>query len=240
MTKRTWVLFGATSLITEQFAHIAAHHQHPLRLVGRDLERLSIIAKDIQLRFPVRCELFVCDLSQKADRLLEAFADLEGECDLFIAHSDCSDNASLTTQSIDHLVKVNLLSTAQIVNHYLNTPQKEYNLLYLSSVAAGRGRAKNSLYGGTKRAVELYLEGLQQQAKDNQHLTVARLGFIDTKQTYGLPGLFYAAAPKACAKACWNALKRRKKFIYYPSFWRIIIFIFNCVPFFIYKKIGKL
>ena len=97
--------------------------------------------------------------------------------------------------------------------------QKQHTILYLSSVAACRGRAKNSLYGASKTAIEIYLQGLQQAATKQQHITIARLGFIDTKQTYGVPGIFYAAPPKECAEACWKAIKRKKRLFYFPKFW---------------------
>jgi short-subunit dehydrogenase len=236
MIKRTWVILGATSLISEQFAHIAAKNKYNLRLIGRDLEQLNIIAQDIQLRFNISCELLVCDLTQKMDVLLTLFDSIEGEFDLFIAHSDFSDNALLTAESISNLIKINILSTVLLVNHYLHLEQNQHRIIYLSSVAARRGRAKNSLYGGSKAAVEVYLEGLQQAALPSHHITIARLGFIDTKQTYGVPGVFYAPSAKECAQACWKAINANKRVFYFPKFWRIIMTIIRFLPFFIYKK----
>lgn len=235
--KRTWIILGATSVIAEQFAHIAAKENYKLRLVGRDLEHLSLICQDIQLRFHVTCELAVCDLNQETEPLLSLFDSLDGECDLFIAHSDFTNNHHLTTASINSIIKINVLSTVSIINYYLHLNQKEHHLLYLSSVAACRGRAKNSLYGGTKAAIEVYLQGLQQAASPTQHISIAKLGFIDTKQTYGLPGVFYAAPPQLCAQACWKAVKSKKREFYFPKFWFFIMTIIRSLPFFVYKKL---
>jgi len=236
--KRTWIILGATSVIAEQFAHLAAKENYSLRLVGRDLERLTLVSHDIQLRFNVACELVVCDLSQKTKVLLTLFDSIEDECDLFIAHSDFSDNSHLTPESIYTIINTNVLATTLLVNHYLNLAQKEHNILYLSSVAACRGRAKNSLYGGTKAAIEIYLEGLQQAASPTQHISIAKLGFIDTKQTYSVPGVFYAAPPKDCAQACWKAIKNHKRVFYFPKFWFFIMTIIRSLPFFVFKKMG--
>lgn len=240
MSKRTWVLLGATSIIAEHFAHIAAKNDYQLRLVGRNLEQLTIIAQDIQLRFNIPCELLVCDFTQKADILLNVFNSIGGEFDLFMAYSDFSDNNHLTSQTIHNLIQINVLATATLVNYYLSLDQKEHHIIYLSSVASCRGRSKNSLYGGTKAAIEIYLEGLQQAASPTQYITFAKLGFIDTKQTYGVPGVFYAAPPKQCAQACWDAMKKRKRVFYFPKFWRAIMMIIQNVPFFIYKRMGKI
>lgn len=234
--KRTWIILGATSIIAEQFARLAAKEQVKIRLVGRNLEQLNLISQDLQLRYAIFCEVLVCDLSQRPEVLLTLFDSIEGECDLFLAQSDFTDNAHLTANSINQIIKINILSVVVLINHYLNLKQQEHNIVYLSSVAACRGRAKNSLYGGTKAAIEIYLQGAQQAASQTQHICIARLGFIDTKQTYGLAGVFYAASPEACARACWKAIKKRKRVIYFPKFWFLIMTIIRALPFFVYKK----
>lgn len=232
---RTWILLGATSIIAEQFAHLAAQNNCNLRLIGRDLEQLTLISQDLKIRYSISCDLRLCDFSQKIDPL-NLFDAIEGEFDLFIAQSDFTDNLNLNTESITQSIHVNILASVLLINHYLNLKQKKHHILYLSSVAASRGRAKNSLYGGTKAALEIYLQGVQQGASETQHICIAKLGFIDTKQTYGLPGIFYAAPPSQCAKACWKAMQAHKRLLYFPKFWFLIMAVIRSLPFFIYKK----
>lgn len=236
MKTRTWIIIGATSIIAEQFAHLAAKSGFSLRLVGRDQNQLDLLVNDIKLRYSVCCDFLTLDMRSPATQLVSVFANLPGEYDLFIAHSDLTENNQLSTDSIADLIAVNILSTTQLIHAYLTNQQSQHHLIYLSSVAACRGRAKNSLYGASKAAIEVYLEGLQQAATPNQHITIARLGFIDTKQTYGVPGVFYAAKPADCAKACWQALQKNKRRIYYPAFWGAIMAVIMRLPFFIYKR----
>lgn len=238
MTQRTWVILGATSIIAEKFAHIAAQAGHRLRLIGRQSEQLNLIAQDIQLRYKVPCEFFVVDMTAP-ETLPTVLNNNAQELDLFIAHGDFTENDHLNPHSIQQLIQVNIQATTLLINAYLNRTQKQHHLLYLSSVAACRGRAKNSLYGATKACIEVYLHGLQQGASSSQQITIARLGFIDTRQTYGQPGIFYAGPPTACAQACWNALRRKKRLIYYPFFWRGIMAIISRVPFFVYKRMSS-
>lgn len=239
MTHRTWVILGATSVIAEQFAHLAAKSGHNLRLVGRQQEQLHLIANDLKLRYPINCEVIIADMADNPENLLCVLKDDAQELDLFIAHSDFTDNAHLTVQTIRQLININIQSTTVLINAYLNRQQNNHHLVYLSSVAACRGRAKNSLYGASKACIEVYLQGLQQMVTDNQQITIARLGFIDTKQTYGLPGIFYAGAPESCAKACWTALHKKKRLFYYPFFWRIIMAIITRLPFILYKRMSS-
>lgn len=232
MRPRTWVIIGATSIIAEKFAHLVAAKGEAIRLVGRDKGELELRAQDLRLRYQIACEVII--LNKTKPQLLVT---KDTELDLFIAQSAIKDNAILTPESIKELITVNILTTALIIHEYLQIKQEKHNLIFLSSVAAGRGRAKNSLYGGSKSAIEVYLEGLQQQASKNQHLTIARLGYIDTQQTWGKPGIFYAANPADCAKACLQAVIKGKRKFYFPYFWRIIMTIFNWLPFFIFKRI---
>ena len=235
---RTWVIIGATSVIAEQFAHLAAQSGCHLRLVGRDADQLQIIAQNIQLRYQIPSEIVVMDVAETAKSLCTVFASSDQrELDLLIAHSDFTDNDHLNNQSITRLIDTNILATTLLIHSYLNSRQAEHHLIFLSSVAACRGRAKNSLYGASKAAIEVYLQGLQQAALATQHISIARLGFIDTKQTYGLPGIFYAAQPSGCAQACWKAIHRKKRMFYYPGFWRAIMAIITRLPFFIYKAL---
>ncbi|QBR84036.1 SDR family NAD(P)-dependent oxidoreductase [Legionella israelensis] len=240
MKKRQWIILGATSIIAQKFAHIAAQEKQALLLIGRKENQLQIIASDIQLRYKIPCDILVLDLSSDIDLLLHLLENGKKEFDLFIAHSEIDNNDNLTPAIIERMLKTNVLSTCQIIHSYLSRRQKKHRLIFLSSVAAHRGRMKNSLYGGSKAAIEVYLEGLQQGAKPNQFITIIRLGFIDTRQTYGQKGVFYAAKPENCAKACWKAMNAGKKFIYYPHFWRLIIAIIGGLPFFLYQRMRKI
>jgi short-subunit dehydrogenase len=237
MRQRTWVIVGATSIIAKEFAHLAAKEGHPIRLIGRNSDQLTLIAKDIALRFQVPCEMRVMEMTASTDTLLSCLQETDNELDLFIAHSDFTENCDLNPEKIKQLIEVNILSTSLLIHTYLHANQKQHNIFYLSSVAACRGRAKNSLYGASKAAIEVYLQGLEQKASKTQHITIARLGFIDTKQTYGLPGIFYAASAQDCAKACWKANKNKKRSFYYPKFWWLIMAIIKRLPSFLFKKI---
>lgn len=239
MKRRTWVILGATSIIAEEFAHLAAKAGYALLLIGRDPVQLTIIAADITLRYHVHCDVLTADLATDSQQLIKIL-EHHKNIDLFIAHSMMINNNTLTSTNITDMLNANITNTIQLIHAYWEKKQTEHRVLFLSSVAACKGRAKNSLYGASKAAVEVYLQGLQQTASHNQHITIARLGYIDTHMTYGEPGIFYASPPKVCAKACWKALKANKREIYHPFFWGPIMALITHVPFFIYKKMGRL
>lgn len=233
----TWLIIGANSVIAEAFAACAAAAQHPLILSGRDHEHLEIIAADLRLRYRIRCDILPCDLALDPSPILTCLQDDNQELAVFIAASHIVDNDHLTAQHIDTMLRVNVLSISQIIHAFLQKAQTSHRLIFSSSVAACRGRAKNSLYGGSKAAVECYLQGLQQQAPASVTITIARFGFIDTVQTWGMPGIFYAASPWHCARACWKASQTGRRLIYYPFFWRCIMGILTRLPFFVWRRL---
>ena len=239
MSKRTWVILGATSIIAKEFAHLVAQSGSALLLVGRHQPQLATIAADITLRYQVHCDVITADFANDINQLIKIL-EHHKNIDLFIAHSLMLNNDKLNSKTIAELVNVNITSTAQLIDAYWHKKQTEHRLVFLSSVAACKGRAKNSLYGASKAAIEIYLQGLQQAASPKQHITIARLGYIDTHMTYGEPGIFYASPPKACAKACWSALKANKRMVYHPFFWRFIMALITHLPFSIYKKMRHL
>lgn len=236
--KETWVILGATSAIAREFAHFVAAQGHALLLIGRDNSELEILSANYRLRYHILCETMSCDFAMEIPKLCALLDKRQDTFFLFIAYSQIINNAQLTPTAITQLIDVNVRSTAELIAFYQAKKQAEHRLIFLSSVAAARGRAKNSLYGASKAAIEVYLQGLQQNAGKNENYTIVRLGFIDTVQTFGEKGIFYAASPQDCARACFKAVMANKRFIYFPFFWRYIIFIIKKLPFFLYKKLS--
>lgn len=234
----TWVISGATSSIAREFGHIAARAGHSLLLVGRDQDELQIMAADYRLRHQVPCETICLDYRQDISALLDNLQARQAELALFIVHSEIRKNNGLTPAGIADLVQVNILSTLQLIHAFMQRKQPEHRLIFSSSIAACRGRKKNSLYGASKAAIEVFLQGLQQTSDRNRIITIARLGFIDTRQTFGFPGIFHASPAKTCAQACWKASLKGKACFYHPFFWRYIMAIIKSLPFFIYRRLG--
>ncbi len=79
---RTWIILGATSIIAEEFAKLAAQAGYSLLLVGRDKEQLGIIAADLGLRFHLPCEILIFDFSADLGEILSIFTDNPAEIDL--------------------------------------------------------------------------------------------------------------------------------------------------------------
>jgi short-subunit dehydrogenase len=107
----------------------------------------------------------------------------------------------------------------------------------ISSVAGDRGRQSNYIYGASKAGLSAYLEGLRNRLYHRGvHVTTIKPGFVDTKMTFGLPGLFLVASPQQAAKAMYAAIVKKKNTAYVPWFWRYIMLIIRHVPDWQFKK----
>jgi decaprenylphospho-beta-D-erythro-pentofuranosid-2-ulose 2-reductase len=110
-------------------------------------------------------------------------------------------------------------------------------IIVISSVAGEKGRKSNYIYGSTKGALTIYLQGLRNRLHTH-HIQVltAILGFVDTPMTYGLQTPIPIATPENTAKAIFEAQQAGKDLLYYPLFWRGIMTVIKALPEWVFKR----
>lgn len=142
--------------------------------------------------------------------------------------------------SIDDVFKINQYSLISIVQKYIEkTNFYKKNICFLSSVTTMRGKKSTLAYSASKRAVELFLEGLE--LEENIDIYVPRLGFVDTKMTKGmeLPNILTSKS-KIVAKQIENMILKNKTGIRTLSKrWILAEMILKHLPKKIWKKIDE-
>lgn len=228
---REWIILGASSTIAKAFMKELAPLTQHLILVGRDKTDLEHSAEDLKIRYHIRCDVVVADLANEKDidDVCTLIQNSHAKLSLFIAHSVGTQNKDLNKNEINALVKANIQATTQIIHQFIYHAKQPQSLIYLSSVAGDRGRGLNSLYGASKKAIETYLDGLKTTVK-HVDIYAIRLGFIDTPQTYGKPGIFLAKSPADCAAFLHKIHAKRLHRKYYPWFWRYIMLVIKAIP----------
>jgi short-subunit dehydrogenase len=137
------------------------------------------------------------------------------------------------------MIDTNYTSAVSILNLVANyfEQRREGFVCALSSVAGDRGRQSNYIYGSTKAALDAYLEGLRVRlAKARVPVLTVKPGFVDTRMTWGLKGMFLVASPKRVAHDVCRAIRKRKNVIYTPWFWGGIMLIIRNIPRFLFKR----
>ena len=88
------------------------------------------------------------------------------------------------------LAQVNYIATVSLGLRVATALRRQGHgsLVFLSSVAAERGRAANFVYGSSKAGVDTFAQGLGDSLHGTGvHVLVVRPGFVRTRMTAGLP-----------------------------------------------------
>ena len=233
------LIVGATSGIGAAVARRLARSGHDLVLAGRALPELERRATDLETRYGVQadCQHFEACASQNHEDFVRRCLEQSGERlhGVFLCHGDMPDasQAPHSVERIETVIATNYTSAVLLLEaftpHFANR-QKGW-IAAVTSVAGDRGRPSNHLYGSTKAALSTYLGGLRARlGRDGVAVVDIRPGFVDTPQTYGLPGLFLVADPSHVARDIERGIRRNRAVVYTPWFWRWVMAIIRNIP----------
>lgn len=239
------LIVGATSAMARGCAYAWAKQGQRLVLAGRDLTELERIASDIRLRFASNVQVTELDLDN-TESLATRWSDIEaahGDFDgvLMAAGWMPEDNDAMRrdTPALQVITR-NFTGPMALLNAAADVfeARKKGFIVGISSVAGDRGRQSNYLYGAAKGGFSIYLAGLRNRlfASGVPVLTI-KPGFVDTRMTWGLPGLFLVADPMQLGEQIVQAQAAGKNTVYLPSFWRLIMLIIKHVPEFVFKRL---
>lgn len=239
------LILGATSPIARAVAQEYASHKHDIFVACRDQARADEIASDLVLRHDVRAlgasfdateidahAAFIDQVEQDfgpIDVALVAFGDM-GE----------QEESQQDSTAARHVIDVNYTGAVSLCEALADRmiTRKKGSILGISSVAGERGRQSNYIYGSAKGAFTLYLQGLRNRCyPQGVHVMTAKLGFVDTRMTYGLDTKIPIASPEQVGKALYRAQQARTDVLYYPRFWAGIMGVIKAIPEGIFKRL---
>jgi short-subunit dehydrogenase len=232
------LILGATSSIARACSEIFASRHYRLFLAGRNVSELERIAADLRIRYKVDVDYAFFDVSRidSHEHFFSALIEKLGFISGVLMAVGLIDKSSH-----EQTIKANFSGPVSILDlcaQYL-IGQKKGFIIGLSSVAGDRGRKPNYVYGASKSALTIYLQGLRAYLYPFQvHVLTIKLGLIDTKMTFGANyPLFLAANPKKTALKIIHALDKAKESVYIPGVWRIIMLIIRLIPEKIFKRL---
>jgi decaprenylphospho-beta-D-erythro-pentofuranosid-2-ulose 2-reductase len=244
-TSRVLVL-GATSSIAIATMRLMAPGGTRFFLVARNPQRLEVVALDLLTRgaAEVSCEALDLDDTAAHPALLQAAVEGLGSIDLaLIAHGVLGDQAAAQAnyEAAAAILHTNLLSAVSLITwlaSYFESTQQG-TLAVISSVAGDRGRKSNYVYGASKGALNIFLDGVRNRIDRSgvQVLTI-RPGFVATPMTAHVPQGPLFAQPAQIARGILKAIERRRDVVYLPAFWRPIMFLIRNIPERIFKKMN--
>jgi decaprenylphospho-beta-D-erythro-pentofuranosid-2-ulose 2-reductase len=241
----TILVLGAGSAMARAIAHELAATGHSLILAGRGTDDLEKTAADLRVRHEAsvtvrRFEATDFDDHERffGDCVKAAGGELHG---VILCHGYMAEQAVAQRDFAEarRMIDVNYASAVSVLEQaarYLEDRKRGY-VCAITSVAGDRGRRSNYLYGSSKAALNTYLQGLRHRlSKSGVPVLTVKPGFVDTRMTWGLPGLFLVASPDKVAKDVCKAIRKKRNVTYTPWFWRGIMSIICAVPDFIFRR----
>jgi decaprenylphospho-beta-D-erythro-pentofuranosid-2-ulose 2-reductase len=139
------------------------------------------------------------------------------------------------------VLHTNFISTVSLLTWLGNyfQAQHEGTLAVVSSVAGDRGRKSNYVYGASKGALNVFLEGMRNRIdRDGVQVLTIKPGFVATPMTAHVAHNALFATPDQVAVGILNAVERRRDVAYVPWFWAWIMLLVRAIPGSRFKKMN--
>lgn len=215
-------------------------------LVARNPRKLSTVAQDLVTRGAGAVDTWVLDLNDTAahEAMLSAAVERMGGIDLaLIAHGVLGDQAAAEAdfETAAAILHTNFISAVSLCTWLANYFESRGNgtLAVISSVAGDRGRKSNYLYGASKGALNVFLDGLRNRIdREGVQVLTIKPGFVATPMTAHVQRNALFASPDQIAKGIVRAVERRRDVVYLPWYWGGIMLAIRLIPGGIFKKMN--
>lgn len=238
------LIVGATSAIARGCAFAWAAQGQRLLLAGRDQAELERLCGDIRVRFKTTASVVPLDLDDagpREDWLVAREAEF-GQIDGLLMAAGWMPDAEAMRHGVVALqvLQRNLIGPIALLNAFadLCAARQHGFIVGIGSVAGDRGRQSNYPYGAAKGGLAIHLAGLRNRLQPaGVPVLTVKPGFVDTRMTFGLPGLFLVADPQWVGQRIVAASDAGRDTVYVPGFWRLIMLIIRHVPEFLFKRL---
>jgi decaprenylphospho-beta-D-erythro-pentofuranosid-2-ulose 2-reductase len=240
------LVLGATSSIAIATMRRLAAQNKRFMLVARNRDRLTAVAQDLVTRGAASVDTWAMDLDDTAahGEMLAIAAERLGKIDLaLIAHGVLGDQqaAEADFEIAAAVLHTNFISTVSLLTWLGNYFQAQHGgtLAVVSSVAGDRGRKSNYVYGASKGALNIFLEGLRNRIdRDGVQVLTIKPGFVATPMTAHVAHNALFATPDQVARGILKAVDRRRDVAYVPWFWVWIMLLVRAIPGSRFKKMN--
>ncbi len=240
------LILGATSPIARAVCHEYAADGHSVYLAARDVEEAERIAADVAIRFDVDAvggPFDALDFDNHGEFVANVETAVGPITVALIAFGDMGDQHASEEDfaSAKRVIDVNYTGAASVCEAIADAMLERGagSIIGISSVAGERGRKSNYFYGSAKGAFTLYLQGLRNRLfEQGIHVMTVKLGFVDTRMTFGMETAIPVATPQQAAQAIVHAQERGENELYYPRFWKGIMGVIKAIPEGLFKRLS--
>lgn len=242
----TVLVLGATSPIARAVGARYASEARSIAFAARDVAEAQRIASDVAIRFDVptmAVRFDALDAPSHAAMIDAVIAEL-GVIEVAVLAFGAMGDQEISQDDFEaarRVIDTNYTGAVSVCE--LLAPAmieaKKGSIVGISSVAGERGRKSNYVYGSAKGAFSLYLGGLRNRLTEHGvRVVTVKLGFVDTRMTFGMQTAIPVASPEDAAAAIVDAEQRGQEVLYYPRFWRPIMGVIRAIPERLFKKLS--
>jgi decaprenylphospho-beta-D-erythro-pentofuranosid-2-ulose 2-reductase len=241
------IILGATSGIALEVQRLLVRRGCELLLVARSPERLADLQSDLLVRGARQVSTYTADLAsiQQHAAIFEFARHTLPDFDtVLLAYGSMHDQKDSET-SVDILLEelhVNFVSATAILTLFAADLERRRTgcLAAITSVAGDRGRRSNYVYGSSKGALSLFLQGLRSRLHPaGVRVITIKPGPVQTPMTDHLANSARFADPEQVARDIVRALEQRSpNVLYTPKIWRYIMTAVQQIPETIFKRLS--
>lgn len=245
-TPKRILVLGATSGIAEACVRLWADRGDILYLVGRNEERLMVVAADARTRGAARVDTALAnldDVERHAELLAHAINTMGGLDVALLALGVLGSqiDAERRVEAAAQILHTNFVAPVSLLTWLGNytSQRRSGTLAVLSSVAGERGRKSNYVYGSSKAGLTVFVDGLRNRIdRDGVHVMTIKPGPVKTSMTEGMKGSARFAEVDDVAATLVRAIDRGSDVVYVPGIWRVIMAVIRAIPEGIFKKLN--
>jgi short-subunit dehydrogenase len=244
MKPKTTVIVGATSAIAMAMAESLAKKGETLVLVGRNQQRLDMVAAHLKT-LGARTTVHTCsNLAEIEPLWARIWTETGGVDSLLVAQGFLPGPTEESgANEVEETFDVNTTgpiiwcqAAAKSMSQAKNTDRDHRTIAVLGSVAGDRGRFKNHIYSAAKAALETYCEGLSLRLDRSVKVCLIKPGITESAMTADVKrGRLMFSAEDVAASAL-AAMNRGERVSYAPPIWGWVMLIIKLLPRWILKK----
>lgn len=236
------IITGATSGIGRELAIQLAAKGYMVGLTGRRKERLEELKAQIGAQAFIRA-MDVTDLKDAEQGYHELIRQMGG-LDIMILNAGVGRASFKQPWASDHqtiMVNVTAFSHGMHVafQHFLEQGQGQ--IVGMSSIASHLASGRAASYTASKHFISNYMTGFRQKAtalgKDIT-ITDIRPGYVESEMTANNRHMFWVSSTEKAVKQMVDAIEKRRNHVYVTKRWRLIAWVAELVPRFIWDRLS--
>jgi len=241
-----YLILGASKGLGLCLSESLAKIGHNLIILSRNIKDLEVIKSSLESKYKISVEVYNLDLSNDIEDINKFFqinhSNLKNVDGIFLtaATMDTNDIVIDNISIVKNLINSNLKSQVLFIYKFYEIfkVKKEGLIVGFGSVAEMLGRNQNILYSASKKFLNSFFESLIISTSNNNisvHFYI--LGYLNTNLSSSKKLFLPKGKVQNLSKKIIENINKKNIYTYFPSWWKVISYLFINTPFFLKKKI---